>query len=85
MDVMVNADRTAVESLILEQASKILKCDGAGPRDHFLDLGGDSLMAPMLAGRIEAAFGFRPELEDIFTRPFGELAELVAAEISRVE
>ncbi|MBN9549739.1 MAG: acyl carrier protein [Alphaproteobacteria bacterium] len=83
MDVMMNADRVAVESLILGQASKILKCDAVGPQDHFLDLGGDSLTAPVFAGRIEAAFGFRPELEDIFTRPFGELAELVVTEISR--
>lgn len=82
MDSMASVDRTAVESLILEEARKILKCDAVGRQDHFLDLGGDSLMAPMLAGRIEAALGFRPELEDIFTRPFGELAELVVAELS---
>jgi acyl carrier protein len=85
MDGMVSVDRTAVESLILEQARKILKCDAVGPQDHFLDLGGDSLMAPVLAGRIEAAFGFRPELEDIFTRPFSELAELVVAEMCRAQ
>lgn len=84
MGVMDNADRTTVENLILEQVSKILKCGTVGPQDHFLDLGGDSLAAPVLAGRIEAAFGFRPELEDIFTQPFGELAQLVVAEISLV-
>ncbi|MGO4840401.1 acyl carrier protein, partial [Rhizobiaceae sp. 2RAB30] len=49
---MIDADRQAVEGLVLEHASRILKCD-ARPQDHFLDLGGDSLMAPVLAGRIE--------------------------------
>jgi yersiniabactin nonribosomal peptide synthetase len=83
MDSMARADLATVQERILEQARKILKSDSIGLMDHFLDLGGDSLMAPVLAGRIEAEFGFRPELEDIFTRPFGELAELVSAELNR--
>jgi acyl carrier protein len=81
MDSIADVTPATVQDWILEQAGKILKSESLGPQDHFLDLGGDSLTAPVLAGRIEAEFGFRPELEDIFTRPFGELAELVCAGI----
>ena len=79
MDSMAATDPSAVQDRILELACAVLKCESVGPQDHFLDLGGDSLVAPILAGRIEAEFGTRPEMEDIFTRSFGELAELVSA------
>ncbi|TPM36096.1 acyl carrier protein [Mesorhizobium sp. B2-3-4] len=83
MDNMTDVSSAAVQDWILEQARKILKSEDVGPQDYFLDLGGDSLMAPLLANRIEAEYGVRPELEDIFTRPFGELADLVRAGMRR--
>lgn len=79
MDSMAATNPIAVRERILELARNVLKCESVAPQDHFLDLGGDSLVAPVLAGRIEAEFGTRPEMEDIFTRSFGELAELVSA------
>ena len=79
MDSTAATDPDAVKEWILELARIILKCESVGSQDHFLDLGGDSLVAPVLAGRIETEFGTRPEMEDIFTRSFGELAELVSA------
>ncbi|MBV8472848.1 MAG: hypothetical protein JO107_07160, partial [Hyphomicrobiales bacterium] len=63
---------------LFEEARKLLKCERVGAGDHFMDLGGDSLLAPILANRIEAKFGVRPELEEIFTRSFGELADIVS-------
>ncbi|KKC34425.1 hypothetical protein WH91_02940 [Devosia psychrophila] len=69
--------RTA-QDWICAQAGQLLKCDNVGFGDYFLDLGGDSLLAPVLANRIEARFGMRPALEDIFSLSMGELVDQVA-------
>lgn len=68
-----------VQDWICAQAGQLLKCDNVGAGDYFLDLGGDSLLAPVLANRIEARFGMRPALEDIFSLSMGELADQAAA------
>ncbi len=36
------------------------------PNDHFFDLGGNSMMATILANRIEDDLGVRPSMEDLF-------------------
>ena len=79
MPDFATTDRTKVLEWLLEQIRAVLKCETAEPQDHFVDLGGDSLTAPVLANRIYAEFGFRPALEDIFTRPLGDLSDVVAA------
>ncbi|WP_372424313.1 acyl carrier protein [Salinarimonas chemoclinalis] len=73
------ASAGTVRATILDEVRALLKCEEAGPEDHFMDLGGDSLTAPILAGRIEAAFGTRPELEEVLGRSLGDLADIVAA------
>ena len=78
MDQLVQPDATAIQARILEHVRQMLKCETVNPEDYYLDLGGDSLLAPILARRIEAEFGFRPELEDVFSRCFADLAALVA-------
>ncbi|WP_197435162.1 acyl carrier protein [Nitratireductor arenosus] len=79
MNQTMRVDQVVLQERILEQARTILKCEDIGPQTYFLEVGGDSLVAPVLANRIEAEFGVRPQLEDIFTRSFGELAELLSA------
>lgn len=46
-----------------------------GPDDQLLDLGGNSLIATMVANRIEYAWGFRPTMEQLMTASFGEFAQ----------
>lgn len=45
----------------------------------FLELGGNSLLATMLANRLEEDYGYRPCIEDILVSSIAELAELCAA------
>lgn len=80
MNEMTSSDRAALQAQVLEEARKVLKCETVEPADHFLDLGGDSLTAPILARRIQAQCGARPALEEIFTMSFGELADLLCRE-----
>lgn len=42
----------------------------------FLEIGGNSLLATMLANRLEEDHGFRPCIEDILVSSIAELAEL---------
>jgi hypothetical protein len=79
MNEITRLDQAALQEGILDQARTILKFESIGPQTYFLEVGGDSLMAPIFANRIEAEFGVRPQLEDIFTRSFGELAQLLSA------
>lgn len=44
--------------------------------DSLLGLGGNSLIATMVANRIELAWGFRPSMEELLTCTFGELTEI---------
>jgi acyl carrier protein len=46
------------------------------PDNCILDLGGNSLIATMLANRIEETFGFRPSMEDLFSCTLREMAAL---------
>lgn len=44
----------------------------------FLELGGNSLLATMLANRLEEDYGIRPCIEDILVSSIAELAGLCA-------
>ncbi|MFJ9605227.1 condensation domain-containing protein [Kitasatospora sp. NPDC101176] len=55
-----------------------------GPADHYFELGGNSIIALQLADRVEARFGFRPKLLDVYEHPeVGALAALIRARAGR--
>lgn len=55
---------------------ELLDVEAVGSEDRLLELGGNSLVATMIANRIELAWGFRPGLELLLTTTFHELTEL---------
>jgi len=55
---------------------ELLDIDVVEPDDHLLELGGNSLVATMLANRIELAWGFRPTMATLMTSSFMELSAL---------
>lgn len=58
----------------------LLRVDRVGVDDHFMELGGDSLLLARLQGRIEQDFGTRVELPDLMADPtVSGLAELIPA------
>lgn len=70
----------SASSLPLEQRiagywRELLGAESVAPGDQFLELGGNSLMATLLANRIEDELGVRPEMFDLF----GTLEQAVAA------
>lgn len=71
----------ALASELAENWKELLDCESVGPGDYFLDLGGDSLLATILANRVEDSFGFRPCLEQIFELSFSELTAYIEDEI----
>jgi hypothetical protein len=54
--------------------AEVLEVESVAPGDHLLDLGGNSLVATMVANRIELTWGFRPSMEDMLSRSLRELA-----------
>jgi len=62
----------------------VLKADQVGTTDNFLALGGHSLMAIRVLGRISRAFGVRLPLRTLFDAPtIAQLATIVDAERGR--
>jgi acyl carrier protein len=55
---------------------ELLDVESVSPGDHLLDLGGNSLVATMIANRIEFAWGIRPTMEQLLTSSLQELAVL---------
>ena len=45
---------------------ELLGTEAVSPTDDFLRLGGNSMLATMLANRIEDELGVRPEIVDLF-------------------
>jgi acyl carrier protein len=56
-----------VEATIARHWRELLGLDAVAPTDHFLQLGGDSVRATMLANRIEDELGVRPSVVELFT------------------
>lgn len=56
-----------VEATIARHWRELLGVDAVAPGDHFIDLGGDSVRATMLANRIEDELGVRPSVVELFT------------------
>ena len=65
---------TPAERLLAGFWEELLEVQGVGRGDRLVELGGNSLVATMLANRIEEALGYRPSLTEIFARSLGELA-----------
>ena len=63
------APRDETERAIAEVWEEILQVQGIGIFDDFFDLGGHSLKAASLAGRIERRFGIELPLRELFRAP----------------
>lgn len=72
---------TPIETQLVQIWKDVLKKDGFGVTDSFVDLGGHSLLAIRILGRISKAFGVRLSLRTLFDAPtVRELAEVVDLE-----
>lgn len=57
---------TQMEQKIAGYWSELLGLQEIGRGDHFISLGGNSLLATMLANRIEEELGIRPMMGELF-------------------
>jgi acyl carrier protein len=74
----VSGTDTTQETLriLREFWTEVLDLDSVRPADRVLDLGGDSLVATMIANRIELTWGFRPSMEEMLSLSLDELSAL---------
>ncbi|WP_246028053.1 condensation domain-containing protein, partial [Paenibacillus xylaniclasticus] len=63
------APQTPTEQKLAAIWKDVLKLDRIGSQDHFFEIGGDSLDAASLAGRIQKDLGAAVPLQDIFRLP----------------
>ncbi|MBX7072951.1 MAG: AMP-binding protein [Pirellulales bacterium] len=61
--------RNATEQALVDAWRDVLGISQVGVDDHFLDLGGHSLMAARLANRLAVEFGVQVQLSELFERP----------------
>ena len=66
--------RENTERALGEFWAEVLDVDSVDPDDHLLELGGNSLVATMVANRVELAWGFRPSMEELLMCSLRELA-----------
>ena len=72
--------RTAIEELVSDIWSDVLKVGAVGVTDNFFDLGGHSLLATQLISRIRKAFSVEIGLQQLFESPtVAELAQHIEA------
>ncbi|MCE9672595.1 phosphopantetheine-binding protein [Myxococcus stipitatus] len=64
---------TQMEQRIAGYWGELLGLQEIGRGDHFISLGGNSLLATMLANRIEEDMGIRPSMGELFNT-LGEVA-----------
>jgi amino acid adenylation domain-containing protein len=68
--------RTALEQILCVLFAEVLKVPSVGPKDNFFHLGGHSVLATRLAGRIRSVLGADPGVRAIFDAPtVAELAD----------
>ncbi|WP_431965553.1 phosphopantetheine-binding protein [Nocardia sp. bgisy134] len=72
-----------IRTVLAEFWLELLELAEIADTDRFLELGGNSLKATMLANRIELTWGFRPSMEVVFASSFDELVEFCAVERGR--
>jgi hypothetical protein len=70
------SERPDTSQVLSEFWMELLDLDSVGPDDHLLELGGNSLVATMVANRIELAWGFRPTIAVLMTASLHEIAQL---------
>jgi acyl carrier protein len=63
------APRTPVEELVAGLWAEVLKVERVGVDDHFLDLGGDSMLATLLVSRIRQELRLEISLRSLFDAP----------------
>lgn len=68
-----SAIRAETSQVLLEFWQELLDVDTVKPDNRLLELGGNSLIATMIANRVELIWGFRPTLEELLTDTFAEL------------
>ncbi|MET7418844.1 non-ribosomal peptide synthetase [Dactylosporangium sp. NPDC005555] len=74
------APAPGAETELARLFADLLHVDRVGADDHFLELGGDSLLLARLQGHIEQDLGTRVEMNDLVTDPtVSGLAQLVSA------
>ncbi|WP_051338374.1 non-ribosomal peptide synthetase [Streptomyces flavidovirens] len=74
------APAPGAETALARLFADLLRVDGVGADDHFMELGGDSLLLAQLQGRIEQGLGARIELPDLMAEPtVSGLARLIPA------
>ncbi len=66
---------TQMEQRLAGYWGELLGLQEIGCEDHFISLGGNSLLATMLANRIEEELGIRPTMGELFNT-LGEVATL---------
>jgi hypothetical protein len=66
--------REDTERVLAEFWAELLDVDSVGADDWLLELGGNSLVATMVANRVELAWGFRPSMEELLGSSLRELA-----------
>jgi acyl carrier protein len=69
LDVAFAVPRTPAEKKIVEIWSELLDVDQVGIHDHFLDLGGDSLLASRIISRVIEEFQIAVQLRILFDTP----------------
>ena len=66
--------REDTERVLGEFWAEVLDVDSVEPDADLLELGGNSLVATMVANRVELAWGFRPSMEELLGSSLRELA-----------
>jgi amino acid adenylation domain-containing protein len=73
--------RSPREEVVARTFAEVLNVEYVGVDDSFFDLGGDSYLATILLGRLEANLGVRISIFDFVSRSsVGELTEMIEAE-----
>ncbi|MGA8807137.1 MAG: acyl carrier protein [Thermoanaerobaculia bacterium] len=72
----------AAELALYSGVVDVLQIDAARPKDNFIELGGNSLLATILANRIEDEYRVRLDVRDIFSLDLDQLAWLFHAAVS---
>ena len=67
--------REDTQQVLAEFWAEVLDIDSVEPDAYLLELGGNSLVATMVANRVELAWGFRPSMEELLMSSLRELAE----------
>ena len=66
--------REDTQQVLADFWAEVLDVDSVEPDAYLLELGGNSLVATMVANRVELAWGFRPSMEELLASSLRELA-----------